>query len=376
MIKRRNKIKLKEKHFKQNGGLLLKQKLTTFDGSVDTCKLFNSKELDKATDHFNIDRILGQGGQGTVYKGMLTDGRIVVVKKSKVVDEAKLQEFINEVVILSQINHKNVVKLLGCCLKTEVPLLIYEFIQNGTLFHYLQEQNEDLPFTWDMRLRIAIEIAGALSYLHSATSVPIYHRDIKTSNILLDDKYRAKVADFGTSRSIPVVDTHLTTKVQGTYGYFDPKYFQSNQFTDKSDVYSFGVVLVELLTGQKPIFSTMTEESRSLASYFINSMEENKVCDILDAQVKLGKEEEIMVMANLAIRCLNLQGKQRPTMREVAMELEGIRAPEKNNNIRPGAGNLVYWDQELFDAWDGSTSTGSTFNITSTPSTDTQPFLF
>ncbi|KAK2662152.1 hypothetical protein Ddye_000726 [Dipteronia dyeriana] len=199
LIKRRNKIKLKEKHFKQNGGLLLEQQLTTFDGSVDTCKLFNSKELDKATDHFNIDRILGQGGQGTVYKGMLADGRIVGVKKSKAVDKPKLQEFINEVVILSQINHRNVVKLLGCCLETEVPLLVYEFIQNGTLFHYLQEQNEDLPFTWDMRLRIAIEIAGALSYLHSAASIPIYHRDIKTSNILLDDKYRAKVADFGYS---------------------------------------------------------------------------------------------------------------------------------------------------------------------------------
>ncbi|KAK3198718.1 hypothetical protein Dsin_022133 [Dipteronia sinensis] len=273
-----------------------------------------------------------KGGQGTVYKGMLADGRIVAVKKSKVVDKAKLQEFINEVVILSQINHRNVVKLLGCCLETEVPFF----------------------------------------YTHLSSR----HRDIKTSNILLDDKYRAKVTDFGTSRSIHVDDTHLTTKVQGTFGYFDPEYFQSNQFTDKSDVYSFGVVLVELLTGQKPIFSTMTEEGRSLASYFINSMEENKVCDILDAQVKLGKEEEIMVMANLAIRCLNLQGKQRPTMKEVAMELERIRAPEKNNNVQPGAENLVYWDQELFEAWDGSTSTGSTFDSTSTPSIDTQPLIF
>ena len=205
--------------------------------------MFNSKELEKATNHFNVNRILGQGGQGTIYKGMLVDGRIVAIKKSKVIDEAKLEEFISEVAILSQINHRNVVKLLGCCLETEFPLLVYEFILNGTLSHYLNGQNEEFPPTWDMCLRIANEVAGALFYLHLAASSPIYHRDINTTNILLDDKYKAKIADFGTSRSITVDQTHLTIVVQGTFGYLDPKYFQSSQFTDKSDVYSFGVVL-------------------------------------------------------------------------------------------------------------------------------------
>ncbi|KAL5854332.1 hypothetical protein ACOSQ4_004134 [Xanthoceras sorbifolium] len=147
IIKRRNDIKLKDKYFKRNGGLLLQQQLTSSDGNVDRSKLFNSKELDKATDHFNVNRILGQGGQGTVYKGMLADGKIIAVKKSKVIDERKIEEFINEVGILSQINHRNVVKLLGCCLETEVPLLVYEFIPNGSLFQYLHDQNEELPFT-------------------------------------------------------------------------------------------------------------------------------------------------------------------------------------------------------------------------------------
>ncbi|KAL7258492.1 hypothetical protein ACSBR1_004593 [Camellia fascicularis] len=244
-----------------------------------------SKELDKATDHYNEDRILGQGGQGTVYKGMLSDGSIVAIKKSTIVDEGNVGQFINEVVILSQINHRNVVKLLGCCLETEVPLVVYELISNGTLFEHIHDANEDFPLPWEMRLRIATEIAGALSYLHSAASVPIYHRDIKSTNILLDDKYRAKVSGFGSSRSVAIDQTHFTTQVQGTFGYLDPEYFQSSQFTEKSDVCSLGVVIVELLTGQKAISSDRSQESRSLATFFIQSMEDNHLFEILDQKI-------------------------------------------------------------------------------------------
>ncbi|KAK4594102.1 hypothetical protein RGQ29_017966 [Quercus rubra] len=299
VIKRRSEIKLKKKFFKRNGGLLLQQQLSSSEHNVQNTKLFNSKELDTATDQFNESRILGKGGQGTVYKGMLTDGRIVAIKKCNIVDEGNLEQFINEIIILSQINHRNVVKLLGCCLETEVPLLVYEFIPNGTLSQYLHEEIEEFPLTWDMRLRIAIEVAGALSYLHSAASLPIYHRDIKSTNILLDDKYRAKVADFGTSRTMAIDQTHLTTLVYGTFGYLDPEYFQTSQFTEKSDVYSFGVVLAELLTGEKPVPLVRTQEHRSLATYFILSMEEGFLFDILDAG-------------------------RRPTMREVTKELEGV----------------------------------------------------
>ena len=326
MKKKRNEIKLKKRFFKRNGGLLLQQQLSSSEHNIQHTKVFTSQELAKATDQFNESRILGKGGQGMVYKGMLTDGSITAIKKCNIVDEGNLEQFINEIIILSHINHRNVVKLVGCCLETEIPLLVYEFIPNGTLSQYLHEESEEFPLTWDMRLRIAKEVAGALSYLHSAASLPIYHRDIKSTNILLDDKYRAKVADFGTSRSVTIEQTHLTTVVYGTFGYLDPEYFQTSQFTEKSDVYSFGVVLAELLTGEKPVSLVRIQQNRSLATYFTFSMEEGFLFDILDARVKKeGDIQEIMVVAELAKRCLELNGKRRPTMREVTKELEGVR---------------------------------------------------
>ncbi|KAM7481468.1 hypothetical protein LguiB_006051 [Lonicera macranthoides] len=358
-------MKLKQKFFKRNGGFLLQKQLTSGEeGNVEKTKLFTSKELEKATDRYNESRILSQGGQGTVYKGMLTDGRIVAVKKSTKVDEGQLDQFINEVVILSQINHRNVVRLHGCCLETEVPLLVYEFIPNGTLFQYIHDQNEDFPLTWDVRLRIAIEVAAAFSYLHSAASMPIYHRDIKSTNILLDDKYNAKVADFGTSRSISVDQTHLTTRVLGTCGYVDPEYFQSNQFTEKSDVYSFAVVLVELLTGQKPISSTRSDEMRSLSTYFLQAMEENRVFDIIDKRVKnKSLKKEITRVANIARRCLDLNGRKRPTMKEVVVELESIRMSNGTSTIQQHYEEVEDDINEFPESWE--IASASTSNSTS-----------
>ncbi|VVA36317.1 PREDICTED: wall-associated [Prunus dulcis] len=361
-LKKRHTMKRREMFFKRNGGLLLEKQLSSGEVNVEKIKLFKSKELEKSTDNFNTDRILGQGGQGTVYKGMMTDGRIVAVKKSKIVDESQLSDFINEVVILSQINHRNVVQLLGCCLETEVPILVYEFIPNGNLSQYIHEQNEEFPLTWEVRLRIALEVAGALSYLHASAAFPIYHRDIKSSNILLDAKYRAKVADFGTSRSVAIDQTHLTTLVHGTFGYLDPEYFQSSQFTEKSDVYSFGVVLVELLTGQKPIsFRRSQEEGKSLATYFITSMQLDRLFEILDAEVvQGGSKADIILVANLARRCLNLSGRKRPTMREVTAELEGIQMSEKTSNGGQNYEEVEYVRTDPTEPWDvASSSTGT-----------------
>ncbi|XP_031255481.1 putative wall-associated receptor kinase-like 11 [Pistacia vera] len=378
LIKRRKAIKLKQKFFKRNGGLLLQQQLSSNEGNIEKTRLFTSKELVKATDNYNANRILGQGGQGTVYKGMLADGKIVAIKKSKVVDESKVEEFINEVVIISQINHRNVVQLLGCCLETEVPILVYEFIPNGTLFQYIHDHNEEFPITWELRRRIAIEVAEALSYLHSAASIPIYHRDIKSTNILLDDKYRAKVSDFGTSRSVTIDQTHLTTQVQGTFGYVDPEYFQSSQFTDKSDVYSFGVVLAELLTGQKPIRSTNDfEEDRSLVTYFLRAMEENSLFKILDARVlKEGEKEEIMSVADVTRRCLNLNGKKRPTMREVAFELVGnIRASNGASVLQQNYDEIDFVDNEITCPYATGSSLSSTGSFLNSVTLDVDPLI-
>ncbi|CAH8357278.1 unnamed protein product [Eruca vesicaria subsp. sativa] len=332
-FRRRRRIsKRKRNFFKRNGGLLLQQQLNTTQGNVEKTKIFTSKELEKATDNFNVDRIVGQGGQGTVYKGMLVDGRSVAVKKSNVVDEDKLQEFINEVIILSQINHRHVVKLLGCCLETEVPVLVYEFITNGNLFQHLHEEFDDYAVLWGVRMRIAVDIAGAFAYLHTAACSPIYHRDIKSTNILLDEKYRAKVSDFGTSRSVTIDHTHWTTVISGTVGYVDPEYYGSSHFTEKSDVYSFGVVLAELITGEKPVITLLnTQEITGLADYFRLAMKENRLFDIIDARIRNNcKLEQVIAVANLAMRCLKKAGKNRPDMREVSTELERIcSSPEE-----------------------------------------------
>ncbi|GMH11400.1 hypothetical protein Nepgr_013241 [Nepenthes gracilis] len=325
-LKNRKYLKQKERLFKQNGGLLLLEQLALTSGGSEKTKVFTAEELQRATDDYNPSRILGRGGYGTVYKGMLLNGSIVAVKRAKTVDRNEIEQFINEVVVLSQINHRNVVKLLGCCLETEVPLLVYEFIPNGTLSDHIHASSSESSLQWGDRLRIASEVAGSLAYMHSAASFPIFHRDIKSTNILLDEKYTAKVSDFGTSRIVPIDRTHLTTKVIGTFGYLDPEYFQSSQYTDKSDVYSFGVVLVELLTGQKPISFARAENNTNLATYFISLLEDDQLLKVLDPQVvREAKKDEILMISMLAKRCLDSNGRNRPSMKEVATELEGLR---------------------------------------------------
>lgn len=330
-FKERKLIMLKEKFFRQNGGIMLKQRISGEGSSHhDQAKVFTIDELKKATNNYDETRIIGKGGYGTVYKGVLSDKRTVAIKKSKLVDQtqSQIEQFINEVVILSQINHRNVVKLIGCCLETQVPLLVYEFISNGTLSDHIHNESRSLALTWDIRLRIATGTAGALSYLHSAASIPIIHRDIKPTNILLDDDYVAKVSDFGASRLIPMDQIELATIVQGTLGYLDPEYLQTNQLTDKSDVYSFGVVLVELVTGKKALSFDRPENERNLSMYFLSSLKEGRLFQVLDEHLLLneGIPNEIMNVSRLAERCLRVKGEERPTMKEVAMELEGILA--------------------------------------------------
>lgn len=325
-LKRRKLEKTKERFFKRHGGFLLQKQMSCKRGNVLEMKIFKTEELEKATDNFNQSRILGKGGLGTVYKGMLSDGCIVAVKKSNKVNEGQVGQFINEIFILSQINHRNIVKVLGCCLETEVPLVVYEYISNGTLSQHLSNNNINLsasPLSWTHRLRIAAEVARALAYLHSCASTAIFHRDVKSSNILVDENYRAVISDFGLSRSVAIDKTHLTTVVGGTFGYLDPEYFRSGQLNDKSDVYAFGIVLAEILTGQKAVSSNKSDEG--LAIRFKTSLKQNDTLfEILDHPVANEGGEEIFAVARLAKRCIKLNARKRPFMKEVAAELEQL----------------------------------------------------
>uniref|UniRef100_A0A2K1R4F8 Protein kinase domain-containing protein n=1 Tax=Populus trichocarpa TaxID=3694 RepID=A0A2K1R4F8_POPTR len=310
----------KEKNFQENGGKFLKNQRV---------RIFSEAELVKATNNYADDRKLGEGSFGSVYKGVLTDNTVVAVKKSKGVDKAQMNaEFQKEMSIVSQVNHKNVVKLLGLCLETKVPLLVYEFISNGTLSKHIHDKGSRILVSWTNRLRVASEAALALDYLHSLADPPVIHGDVKSVNILLDNNHTAKVADFGASVLMSPGQTDISaTKIQGTLGYLDPEYLMTGILTVQSDVYSFGVVLVELLTGEMPNSISKSGEKRNVIQHFISALENNHLFKILDFQTADEDDmDEIEAVAELAKRCLNSMGVNRPAMKEVSDELAKLKA--------------------------------------------------
>ncbi|KAF5770944.1 putative protein kinase RLK-Pelle-WAK-LRK10L-1 family [Helianthus annuus] len=296
-------------------------------GSGKTAKVFTGKEIKKATANFSKDRLLGSGGYGEVYKGILEDSTVVAVKCAKVGNTKGTDQVLNEVRILCQVNHRGLVRLLGCCVELDQPLLVYEYIPNGTLLDHLKGQHNGM-LTWTHRLNIARDTAEGLAYLHFSAVPPIYHRDVKSSNILLDEKLNAKVADFGLSRLAEADLSHVTTCAQGTLGYLDPEYYRNYQLTDKSDVYSFGVVLLELLTSQKAIDFNRAPDDVNLAIYVKRVVEEERLLDAVDPNLKKGASklelETMKALGFLAVGCLEERRQNRPSMKEVTEEIEYI----------------------------------------------------
>ncbi|XP_051191821.1 wall-associated receptor kinase 1-like [Lolium perenne] len=346
-LQKSNLMRTKKKFFEHNGGIILQQQMRSYNGTTGGAsggfKIFSSEELKKATNNFAADQILGRGGHGIVYRGILTDNSVVAIKKSKMMEEAETKEFTREMLILSQINHRNVVKLLGCCLEVEVPMLVYEYVSNGTLYQYIhggKGLNADTAL--DTRLRIGAESAEALAYMHSSASPPILHGDVKTANILLDGSLTAKVTDFGASKLAPSDEAEvIATLVQGTCGYLDPEYLMTCQLTDKSDVYSFGVVMLELLTRKKVLCFDGPEENRSLVACFVMAVKFGRHAELMDGNVR--KEmgpEALEEVTHLLMRCVSMSGDERPRMKEVAERLEALRRYQQHPWGHAGGGDL------------------------------------
>ncbi|KFK41458.1 hypothetical protein AALP_AA2G133300 [Arabis alpina] len=287
---------------------------------------FAYEELMEITDGFAKQNILGEGGFGCVYKGKLHDGKLVAVKQLKVGSGQGDREFKAEVEIISRVHHRHLVSLVGYCISDVERLLIYEYVPNQTLEHHLHGKGRPV-LEWARRVRIAIGSAKGLAYLHEDCHPKIIHRDIKSANILLDDEFEAQVADFGLAKLNDSTQTHVSTRVMGTFGYLAPEYAQSGKLTDRSDVFSFGVVLLELITGRKPVDQHQPLGEESLVEWarplLHKAIETGDFSDLVDRKLeKHYVEHEVFRMIETAAACVRHSGPKRPRMVQVVRALD------------------------------------------------------
>ncbi|KMT08229.1 hypothetical protein BVRB_6g142460 [Beta vulgaris subsp. vulgaris] len=326
--------------------------------------VFSYSELEEATNKFDPSRELGVGGFGTVYYGKLKDGREVAVKHLYERNCRQVEQYMNEIEILACLRHQNLVALYGCTSRrSRELLLVYEYVANATVADHLYDvQVKCGTLAWPVRMRIAIETATALSYLHASD---VIHRDVKTKNILLDTNFSVKVADFGLSRLFPLDVTHVSTAPQGTPGYLDPEYHQCYHLTDKSDVYSFGVVLVELISSLPAVDINRKEDEINLSCYAMKRIQCCAYDELVDQRLGFHSNHKvkrmITLVAELAFQCLQHRKDFRPSMVEVLETLKRIesadyearKAEEKeennvwllrNNTENPPSPNSVMYD--------------------------------
>ncbi|CAL0307289.1 unnamed protein product [Lupinus luteus] len=313
--------------------------------STDSLRIFTFVELKAATRNFRPDTVLGEGGFGKVYKGWLeqkptskngTTGTIIAVKKLNSESIQGIEEWQSEVTFLGRLSHPNLVKLLGYCLEETELLLVYEFMQKGSLENHLFGRGSSVqPLPWDIRLKIAIGAARGLAFLH--TSEKVIYRDFKASNILLDGSYNAKISDFGLAKLGPSASqSHVTTRVMGTYGYAAPEYVATGHLYVKSDVYGFGVVLVEILTAQRALDPNRPSAQLNLTDWVKPYLHDRrKLKSVMDSRLE-GKypSKAAFRIAQLALKCLAPEHKQRPSMNEVLESLERIEAANKEPKLQ------------------------------------------
>ncbi|XP_050881010.1 putative serine/threonine-protein kinase-like protein CCR3 [Lathyrus oleraceus] len=306
---------------------------------LDRTESFTFWELVSASDNFSVENKIGAGSFGCVYKGRLLDGREVAIKRGDTTcaKKKKFQEketsFDSEITLLSRLHHKHLVRLIGFCEENDERLLVYEYMSNGSLHDHLHdksnvEKNSSIMNSWKMRIKVALDAARGIEYIHNYAVPLIIHRDIKSSNILLDSKWNARVSDFGLSLIWQETELELMsdTKAVGTVGYIDPEYYVSNVLTTKSDVYGLGVVMLELLTGKRAVFKTEDGSSPiGVVEYAGAKIGSGEVWNLLDDRVgipEVNEVESVEIMAYTAMHCVNLEGKERPNMVDIVANLE------------------------------------------------------
>uniref|UniRef100_A0ACD5UUJ7 Uncharacterized protein n=1 Tax=Avena sativa TaxID=4498 RepID=A0ACD5UUJ7_AVESA len=285
-------------------------------------------ELRSATENFSSNNLLGQGGYGSVFKGKLTDGRFVAVKQLSETSHQGKKEFATEIETISRVQHRNLVKLYGCCLEGNKPLLVYEYLENGSLDRALFGKGRS-NLDWSTRYEICIGIARGLAYLHEESSIRVVHRDIKASNVLLDANLNPKISDFGLAKLYDDQETHVSTKVAGTFGYLAPEYAMRGHVTEKVDVFAFGVVVLETLAGRPNYYTTEDQNKVYIFEWVWELYEDGHPLDMLDPRLEDFDSEEVLRAIKVALVCTQGSPHQRPPMSRVVAMLTGdIEAPD------------------------------------------------